>query len=237
MKLTASFSPFTSFCEGPEDIESGFGLFLLFHKRNYGARIPEDRNAETLVVSSGVGYFQHFLKESGFRNVLGIDSDPEKVDYARKRGFRSECACAFEFLETRPEAFDFIFAEQEVNHLTRSEFKRFLELCYAALRPGGRVILAAANCANPLIATEYPGNNMDHYISLAENGIRQYFSLQPFREVHVFPHDFYVLKNNPLNYAAKFATGLFHLFLKIAFKMYGKSNRIFTKRLGVLAIK
>ena len=91
MDLTAKHSPFTTFCEGPVDIEKGYKLFLLFHKRNYFHRIPQNKDSEILVVSSGVGYFQYSLKKWSYNQVKGIDSDQVKVEYAQKKGFSSEC--------------------------------------------------------------------------------------------------------------------------------------------------
>jgi len=237
MELTAKHSPFTTFCEGPEEIEGGYKLFLLFHAHNYLSRIPQDKNAKILVVSSGVGYFQNSLKEWGYTNVHGVDSDSSKVKYAQKKGFSSERVDCFDFLKQAKNKYDFIFAEQEMNHLTSSEVQLFLNLCHKALKTGGKLLVNAANCANPLISTEYLGNNIDHYTSFTENNMKQYFSLTEFKEIEVFPHDFYVLWNNPLNYVAKGVTSLIHLILKVLFKMYGKSNKIFTKRLGVLATK
>ena len=236
-KLTAIHSPFTTFCEGPDDVERGYRLFSLFYKRNYAQKIPKDRDSEILVVSSGVGYFQHFLEQRGYSHVTGVDSDHYKVEYAQKKGFSCVCADCFDFLAELENRYDLIFVEQEVNHLTRDELLVFLKMCFKALKTGGMLILSAANCANPLISSEYFGNNIDHYTSFTENSIRQYFSLTDFKEVKVFPHDFYVIWNNPLNYIAKLVTACLHFSFRMVFKMYGKSNKIFTKRLGALAIK
>ena len=237
MKLTAIHSPFTTFCEGPEEIQKGYHLFYLFHRRNFLHRLPKEKNAEILVVSSGVGYFQYSLKKWGYNRVNGIDSDQVKVEYAAGKGFDSECADCFDYLEKIENRYDLIFAGQEVNHLTRDELIVFLKLSYKALKKDGVLIITAANCANPIISTEYLGNNIDHYTSFTENNMKQYFSMTPFEELEVFPHDFYVLWTNPLNYIAKFLTGCLHFFLKMIFRMYGKSNDIFTKRLGVIAKK
>jgi 2-polyprenyl-3-methyl-5-hydroxy-6-metoxy-1,4-benzoquinol methylase len=237
MKLTAIHSPFTTFCEGPDDIESSYRFFYLFHRRNFLHRLPKEKGIEILVISSGVGYFQYSLKKWGYTNVRGIDTDSEKAEYARKKGFLSECIDCFDYLEKNEDFYDLIFAEQEVNHLTRDEFLYFLSLCFNALKPNGQLIITAANCANPLIAPEYLGNNIDHYTSFTENNLMQFFSMTKFKEVEVFPHDFYVLWTNPLNYVAKIVTGGIHFLLKMLFKMYGKSNQIFTKRIGVIATK
>ncbi len=237
MELTARESPFTTFCEGPANVEKGYDLFLLFHERNYRRRMPADRDARILVVSSGVGYFQNALKKWGYGRVEGVDSDERKVAAAREKGFQSTCADCFDFLAAVEEGYDLIFAEQELNHLTRDEVVVFLERCLHALNEGGALVVNAANCANPLIATEYTGNNIDHYTAFTENSARQYFRIAGFENVEVFPHDFYVLKHNPLNHVAKALTGCIHFTLKILFRMYGKSNSIFTKRFGVMAWK
>ncbi len=237
MKTTAIHSPFSTFCEGPEDIEKGYHLFYLFHRRNYSKRIPKFKDSEILIVSCGVGYFQHFLNKLGYQNVKGIDSDPQKVEYGRKKGFVSECIDCFEYLEKTECKYDLIFAEQEVNHLTRDELIYFLNLCHLALKPKGKLIINAANCANPIISTEYLGNNIDHYTNITENSLKQYFSFTKFGVIEIFPHDFYVLWTNPLNYIARFFTGAVHILLRIIFKLYGKKNVIFTKRLGAAAVK
>jgi SAM-dependent methyltransferase len=237
MHLTAQNSPFTTFCEGPEDIAKGYELFNLFHLRNHADKLPADRHAAILVVSSGVGYFQYFLANLGYDNVTGVDSDPTKVAAAINKGFCSTEGNCFELLAEKNCAFDLIFAEQEINHLTRTEFIKFLECCYRALLPGGKLIVTAANCANPIIAPEYLGNNIDHYTSFTENSLKQYFSLTQFTDLTVFPDDFYVLRHHPLNYPAKAVTMFLHLILKVVFRLYGKSNVIFTKRIGAVAVK
>lgn len=231
-ELTAKWSPFTSFCEGPEDVEKGFRLFPAFYERNYKKLLPKDLSAEILVISSGPGYFQQYLKNLGYTNVLGIDSDPEKVAIAKDRGYNSECASSFDYLP-RTSTYDFIFGEQEVNHLTREEFLELLGKCYESLRPQGKLLLVAANCANPLIATEHPGNNWDHYMFTAEGNLTQAFEHIGFTSVTPMALDFYVLWRNPANYVAKLFTMTFHLILKIIFRMYGKNANIFTKRLAI----
>jgi len=233
---TARWSPFTTFCEGPEDPQKGFRLFPAFYKRNYQRHLPRDKTAAILVLSSGPGYFQEFLRGLGYERVVGIDTDQGRVAAARERELTSEHASPFEWLP-RPDGFDFIFGEQEVNHLTRAELLELLDRCRASLRPGGKLLLVAANCANPLVATEHPGNNWDHYLFTAEGNLTQAFERAGFREVTPFALDFYVLWTNPLNYVAKAVTGALHLTFKVLFRMYGKNTRIFTKRLAILGTR
>lgn len=235
-ELTAKWSPFTSFCEGPEDVEKGFRLFPAFYKRNYKNLLPQDKDAPVLVISSGPGYFQKYLKDLGYTNVLGIDSDPDKVSDAKARGLNSECASSFDYLPIE-NSYELIFGEQEINHLTRSEFLELLDKCHKSLTQGGRLLLIAANCTNPLISTEHPGNNWDHYLHTAEGNLTQAFNHIGFKSITPMSLDFYVLWTNPANYVAKLLTSSFHLFLKIIFRMYGKNAKIFTKRLAISGIR
>ena len=68
-----------------KDVEKGFESFTAYYKANYLSHMPADRDARILVVSCGPGYLVNMLRRQGYRNVLGIDSDASKVEYARRR--------------------------------------------------------------------------------------------------------------------------------------------------------
>jgi len=129
IQLTAKMEPFDSFWEGPENIEKGYAKFYQFYKKNYLPYIPKKKDAYILVVSCGPGYFVNLLEKQGYTNVLGIDSDPEKVRYAREKQLNCRVEAGFPFVENQPNQFDVIFCEQEINHLTKEEILHFLKLC------------------------------------------------------------------------------------------------------------
>ncbi len=83
--LTAQIEPFDSFWEGPKDIEGGYARFQQFYRLNYLPHMSTVLDAEVLVISCGPGYFVDMLVRHGYRSVTGIDSDSEKVEYARRR--------------------------------------------------------------------------------------------------------------------------------------------------------
>src|SRR5687768_4669766 len=85
-RTAARLEPFDSYWQAPKDIEKGYRSFTAYYKANYLARMPKDRDASILVVSCGPGYLVNMLREHGYRNVLGIDSDPVKVEHARRHG-------------------------------------------------------------------------------------------------------------------------------------------------------
>lgn len=235
VELTAKIEPFDSFWEAPDDLEKGYATFGQFYRANYLRHLPADRDARILVVSCGPGYFVNLLRTEGYRNVLGIDSDPGKVAYARARGLPCETAEAFPFVAEHPDTFDVIFCEQELNHLTKPEILEFLALCRTALRPGGTLITHALNGANPITGAEALAQNFDHYNTFTEYTFRQVLDHAGFERVRVIPLDLYVFYRNPLNYALLAASAAYTLWFRLSFMLYGKANRLFTKKIGAIA--
>src|SRR4029078_3342280 len=186
-----------------------------------------DRGARILVISCGPGYLVEVLAKAGYRSVVGIDSDPSKVQHARLLGLPCEVAEAFNYLERSRSEFDVIVPEQELNHLTHQETIEFLQLCYAALRPGGRIIVYAMNGANPLVGSENLAHNIDHFYLVTEYSLAQRLELGAFGQVQPFPLKLYVFWKNPLNYVGLAVTTLLELAMRVIFMLYGQKVRVF----------
>ncbi len=237
MDLTAKIEPFDSFWEGPENIEKGYTTVYEFYRSNYFPHLTADREAEILVVSCGPGYFVDMLVRHGYRNVIGIDSDPTKIEHARKRDLECRAERAFEFLASKRQCFDTIFCEQELNHLTKPEILVFLRLCRESLKPGGTLILHALNGANPITGAEALAQNFDHYNSFTEYTFRQVLEHAEFEDVKVMALNLYVFRKNPFNWVAWGIATLLSVFFRAAFILYGKNNRIFTKKIAAVCRK
>jgi len=236
-RLSAKMEQFDSFWEAPHNIDKGYASFGKFYNYNYIKYIPQDRDSSILIISCGPGYFSHELRRVGYKNILGIDSDPEKVTFAKKRGLNCEVKEAFEFLRNNQNQFDVIIGEQEINHLTKEEITEFLGLCGKNLKDGGTLIIHSLNGANPITGAEALAQNFDHFNTFTEYSLRQILTYTGFEETKVIPLKLYVFFNNPLNYIGMgldwVMTGIF----QILFKFYGKKNRIFTKKIGAISKK
>jgi 2-polyprenyl-3-methyl-5-hydroxy-6-metoxy-1,4-benzoquinol methylase len=237
VELTAKMEPFDSFWEAPEDIEAGYEKFYQFYRRNYIKYIPEDQNSRILVVSCGPGYFVKTLLRHGYKNILGIDSYKEKVSYAREKNLNCQVAEVFPFLADKRDSFDTIFCEQELNHLTKEEMVQFLKLTWQSLSSGGTLIVHGLNGANPITGSEALSQNFDHYNTFTEYSLRQVLEYSGFKNISIFPLNLYVFYNNPLNFAAWGVSASLSLFYRICFILYGKSNKIFTKKIGAACVK
>ena len=232
--LTARIEPFDTFWEAPKDIQKGFVTFVTFYRRNYLKHLPDNKEARILVISCGPGYFVHLLTQEGYRNVLGIDSDPEKIRHATERNLNCITEQAFRFLERNQNPYDVIIGEQEINHLTKDEILTFIKLCRRNLSENGTLVLHSLNGANPITGAEALAQNFDHYNTFTEYSFRQILDYSGFRNITVIPLKLYVFYGNPLNYAGMLLDALNNLYFSLNFKLYGKSNRIFSKKIAAI---
>jgi SAM-dependent methyltransferase len=233
--LAARLEPFDSYWQAPKDIEAGYGSFAAYYRANYLPHLPADRSARILVISCGPGYLLNVLAQAGYRSVVGIDSDPAKVEYGRRRGLPCEAAEAFPYLERSRGEFDVIIPEQELNHLTHAETIEFLQLCHAALRPSGRVIVYAMNGANPFVGSENLAHNIDHFYLVTEYSLTQLLELGGFVDVRPFALKLYVFWKNPLNYVGLAITTVLELTMRVIFQLYGKKVRVLSKKVAAVA--
>jgi nucleoside-diphosphate-sugar epimerase/SAM-dependent methyltransferase len=236
-ELTAQIEPFDTFWEAPEDIEKGYAKFAKFYKRNYFKYITKNKNIRTLVVSCGAGYFVELMQKEGYTDVLGIDSDPEKVQVAKKRGLNCRVENAFPFLRNNKDPFDLIFAEQEINHLTKEEVLKFLKLCRNNLKTDGILVVHSLNGANPITGSEALSQNFNHYNTFTEYSLRQIFMHSGFEKIKVFSLNLYIFFENPLNYVGLVLNAVLNSIFKMSFIFYGKKNKIFSKKIAVIGKK
>ncbi|MEO2047689.1 MAG: class I SAM-dependent methyltransferase [Pirellulales bacterium] len=236
-ELTAKIECFDSFWEGPKDIEKGYKTFGQFYRVNYLNHVPSNKSAQILVISCGPGYFVNLLKEQGYTNVLGIDSLPSQVEHALKRGLNCKVMGALDELENTQKLYDAIICEQELNHLTKKEMVSFLNLVWEKLNESGRLICHGLNGANPIVGAETLAQNFDHFNTFTAYSLKQVLEYCRFKDVQPFPLHLYVFYKNPMNYVAWGVSSLLSLAFWSLFILYGKSNRIFTKKIAAVAVK
>lgn len=235
-ELRGRIEPFDSFWEAPDDVESGYDSFARYYRHNYLKYLPKDRSARILCVSCGPGYLVKLLTDLGYENVLGIDSFAEKIANAQSRGLNCRVDYAFDALERSPDGtYDVIFCEQELNHLDRDEVGDFLVLCRRKLKSGGLIACFFLNGANPITGAEALAQNFDHFSTATEYSARQVLTHAGFERAKVFGLHLYVYWSNPFNYVAWAASSLLSALFRAAYILYGKKNRLFTKKIGAIA--
>jgi nucleoside-diphosphate-sugar epimerase/2-polyprenyl-3-methyl-5-hydroxy-6-metoxy-1,4-benzoquinol methylase len=235
--LSARMERFDSFWEGPEEIEKGYRTLGQFYRVNYLKYVPADRASRILVISCGPGYFVNLLNEEGYTNVLGIDSDAEKIAHAVSHDLNCKTDTAFEHLQNTHEPYDVVICEQELNHLTKDEMVAFLQLVWSKLNNGGTLICHGLNGANPIVGAETLAQNFDHFNTFTAYSLCQVLEYTGFKSIRVFGLHLYVFYKNPMNYVAWAVSATFSVLFRALFVIYGKSNRIFTKKIAAVATK
>lgn len=230
--LAAKLEPFDSFWQAPDDIESGYEQFNAYYKANVLPLMPAKKSAVILVVSCGPGYLVKTLADAGYSNVLGIDSFPDKIEFAARHGLNCRVERGFEHVASHQDEYDVIIAEQELNHLTLDESLSFLALCRGSLHKGGLLFVYAMNGAHPLYGAENLAHNIDHFYTVTEFSLGQIMSAGGFTDVRIHPLKLYVFWKNPLNYVGLAITSVIDLTVRILFKLYAKNVKVLTKKIA-----
>jgi 2-polyprenyl-3-methyl-5-hydroxy-6-metoxy-1,4-benzoquinol methylase len=173
----------SQFQDSPElfdvDAANRWGKAYEFYLREW---LPSDPNAAILEVACGGGRLLHFLKARGYVRISGVDISPEQVRLSRQVVGNVEEANAVEFLGKHGDAYDLIVGLDIVEHFNKDEALRFLEACYRALMPGGRLILQTPNADSPW-GTAHRYNDFTHEIGFNPNAITRLLQMIGFESV------------------------------------------------------
>jgi 2-polyprenyl-3-methyl-5-hydroxy-6-metoxy-1,4-benzoquinol methylase len=148
--------------------------------------LPTRKEAAILDIGCGYGNFLYFLQSQGYTETMGIDLNPQQLQVARRLGVRNvQCSEGKEFLRTSVGQFDFVSAIDVLEHVPKDQVLDFLDLVYAALRPGGRFLCQVPNLAafyNPLFYMDF-----SHETPFTATSLKQVLQLAQFEDIRVLP--------------------------------------------------
>lgn len=101
-------------------------------------------SSPVLDIGCGRGIFLELLASVGIQAV-GLDHSPEAIAACEAKGFTVYRQEAEEYLRKSTGRFGGIFCSHVIEHMGYDDAMPFLELCYAALRPGGKLLLVTPN--------------------------------------------------------------------------------------------
>ena len=143
--------------------------------------LPE-KGAAILDVACGGGKLLHFLKSRGYTDLQGVDVSPEQVTLSKQVTENITEVNALDYLEEKQGAYDLITGLDIVEHFQKSEVLKFLDACYSALKPGGRIILQTPNPESPWgMMVRY--GDFTHEVCFSPNSLKQLLSLCGFVEI------------------------------------------------------
>ena len=113
------------------------------------------RGLTVLDLACGGGFYTRLLKRAGAGRVTGVDVSAEMIRVARREEEREPLGCAYVCrdvadFEPEPGAADLVVAMYLLHYAgTRDKLVRFLRVCRAALRSGGRLVGFNDNVMSP----------------------------------------------------------------------------------------
>lgn len=144
--------------------------------------LPQRKDAAILDLACGSGQLLYFFKQRGYTNLAGVDVSSEQVELSRQVIPDVVEGDVLDFLEARSNSFDLIAGLDIIEHLHKEEVLRFLEGCYAALKPGGRIILQTPNAASPWAPSVRYGD-FTHEVCFTPNLLMKLLSMSGFGEL------------------------------------------------------
>jgi len=140
---------------------------------------PED---VLLDVACGGGKLLQFYLDAGYIDVHGVDLSPEQVALARQVTPNVAQANVLDYLAENPGRFDLISGLDIVEHFRKDEVLQFLDLCFAALKPGGRLVLQTPNAESPW-GTYHRYNDLTHELAFNPNALSRLLDLVGFEAI------------------------------------------------------
>jgi 2-polyprenyl-3-methyl-5-hydroxy-6-metoxy-1,4-benzoquinol methylase len=144
--------------------------------------LPARKEAAIVDLACGGGKLLYFFKQRGYQVLSGVDISPEQVMLARQVVPEVIKGNVLDFLEAHPQTFDLLTGLDIIEHFHKDEVLRFLDLCHAALRPGGRLILQTPN-AESFWGCMHRYNDFTHEIAFNPNLLRRLLALCGFKEI------------------------------------------------------
>ena len=133
------------------------------------------------------GRLVYWLGQRGYRNAEGIDISAEQVEAAHQLGIANvRQADLTQYLGSHREHYDALILRDVVEHFTREQIIEVLELCRAATRPGGVVIVQVPNAESPFFGRIRYGD-FTHELAFTSTSVAQLFNVLGFLDLRVYP--------------------------------------------------
>ena len=146
--------------------------------------MPQRKDASILEVACGSGRLLHFFKARKYINITGVDISPEQVQLAKKVVEAVVQADILDFLEKADKTYDLIIGLDIIEHFQKDEVLRFLDACYKALKPHGRLILQSPNGESIFGTTVFSGD-FTHEVLFTPTGLQRLLNLYHFCNIEI----------------------------------------------------
>lgn len=149
--------------------------------------LPRDREAEILDAGCGAGNLVYWMQKEGYSNARGIDSSVDQIAAGQALGIENlEVADLLDVLGNSRDHFQVIFMRDVLEHIEKEHVLPMLDMCLAALKPGGRLVMQMPNGASPVVGRVLYGD-FTHESAYTVTSLSQLFLLSGYDDLRFYP--------------------------------------------------
>lgn len=170
--------------------------------------LDESYNSKILDLACGHGLLIYCLKNSGYKNVTGIDISEEQIELAHELGIHEAKCEEIDTFLLKNEKFDVIFLMDVLEHLEKDQTIKILDYIYNSLNKNGKLIIHIPN-AEGIFGMRIRYGDFTHITAFTSRSIHQILSACRFTEINC--HEDKPLTHNIKGYIRKFIWDLLTL--------------------------
>lgn len=164
-------------------IKKQFGVW----KSYYGRFLPQNREAIILDAGCGNGEIVYWLKKLGYKNTIGIESDPKQVEIAKKLGIDGIIKEDFRvFLKKKESAYNCVIARDVIEHFDKKEILEVLDVFYRSLKNNGFLIIQTPNAESPF-GGRHRYCDFTHLSAFTKTSLNHALKTAGFDEIYFYP--------------------------------------------------
>ncbi len=133
------------------DTPEHLAAMTAYFRRILRPLLPEDKESKILDIGCGMGFALMALKQLGYNNVSGCDSDAKQAEYCLRHGLDVvQTADTAAWLSGSKDSFDTILALDLIEHVPVAEQLDFTHVMLESLKPGAPLIGTVPNASSSL---------------------------------------------------------------------------------------
>lgn len=173
-----------------DDSDAHRAAMISYSRNLLESRLPADKNAKVLDVGCGMGFALLALRELGFPNLSGVESDSGQAKSCQAKNLDVTLADdTIEFLKQHAGTYDLIICLDVIEHIPVAIQLAFVHALAGALRSGGKLICTVPN-ANSALAARWRYNDWTHAASFTEHSLDFLLYNGGFTDIQVAGHEF-----------------------------------------------